>query len=121
MEKFAQLGFLEKLYLYSCVGPSLILFASPFAFMWNGVHLLISPAASHRSGSLDIFTNLEFPNFFHIFLKFTYSEKATKFCKISTIDLNGTTLDKSTVGILQNFVAFSDYMNFNKYLLWFLF
>ena len=23
------------------------MFATPFAFMWNGVHLLISPAASH--------------------------------------------------------------------------
>ena len=67
MEKFAQLGFLEKLYLYSCVGPSLILFASPFAFMWNGVHLLISPAASHRSGSSDSFTNLEFPNLPYFF------------------------------------------------------
>ena len=30
-------------------------------------------------------------------------------CKISTVDLTGTTLDKSTVEILQNFVAFSEY------------
>ena len=37
----------EHLYYYSCVGPSLLVFASPFAFMWNAVHLLISPAASH--------------------------------------------------------------------------
>jgi sterol desaturase/sphingolipid hydroxylase (fatty acid hydroxylase superfamily) len=41
---------IEHLYYFSCVGPSFYLFASPFAFMWNGVHLLISPAASH-SGS----------------------------------------------------------------------
>ena len=41
-------------------------------------------------------------------VKFIYSEKATKFCKISSYE--GTV--KSTVEILQNFVAFSEYMNF---------
>ena len=45
-------------------------------------------------------------------LKFIYSEKATRFCEISTVDLTGTTYDKSTMEILQNFVAFSEYMNF---------
>jgi hypothetical protein len=45
-------------------------------------------------------------------LKFIYSEKAIHFCKISTVDLTGTTWDKSTVEISQNFVAFSEYMNF---------
>ena len=45
-------------------------------------------------------------------LKFIYSEKATKFCEISTLLLTGTTYDKSKVEILQNFVAFSEYMNF---------
>ena len=45
-------------------------------------------------------------------LKFIYSEKATKFCEISTLDLTDTTLDKSTVEISQKFVAFSEYMNF---------
>ena len=48
-------------------------------------------------------------------VKFKYSEKATKFCKISTLHLTGTTKDKSKVKISQNFVAFSEYMNFNKY------
>ena len=47
-------------------------------------------------------------------LKFIYSEKATKFCKISTVDLPGTTYDKSTMEISQNFVAFSEYMNFTS-------
>ena len=42
--------------------------------------------------------------------KFTYSEKATKFCKIPTVDLTGTRQDKSTVQILRNFVALSEYM-----------
>ena len=47
-------------------------------------------------------------------LKFMYSEKATKFCEISTVDLTGNTQDKSMVEIQQNFVAFSEYMNFKN-------
>ena len=46
-------------------------------------------------------------------LKFIYSEKATKFCEISTVDLSYVVPVKSTVEISQNFVAFSEYMNFN--------
>ena len=42
-----------------------------------------------------------------------YSEKATKFCKISTVDLSYVVPVKFMVEILQNFVAFSEYMNFN--------
>ena len=42
-----------------------------------------------------------------------YSEKATKFCEISTVDLSYVVSVKCTVEILQNFVAFSEYMNFN--------
>ena len=34
---------------------------------------------------------------------FIYSEKATKFCKISTVDFTNTTQDRSTVEISQNF------------------
>ena len=53
------------------------------------------------------------PKGFTRYLKFIYSEKATKFCEISTIDLSYVVLVKSTaVEILQNFVAFSEYMNF---------
>ena len=44
-------------------------------------------------------------------LKFIYSEKASKFCKISTVHLTVTTLDKSKVEISQNFVAFSKCVN----------
>ena len=47
-------------------------------------------------------------------LNFIYSEKATKLCEISTVDLTVTTKDKSKVKISQNFVAFSEYMNFTK-------
>ena len=46
-------------------------------------------------------------------LKFIYSEKATKFYEIFTLLLTGTTQDKIKVEISPNFVAFSEYMNFN--------
>ena len=45
-------------------------------------------------------------------LKFIYSEKATQFCKISSVDLSYVVPVKSTVEISQNFVAFSEYMNY---------
>ena len=45
-------------------------------------------------------------------LKFIYSEKATKFWEISTIDLSYVVPVKSTVEILQNFAAISKYMYF---------
>ena len=38
--------------------------------------------------------------------------EATKFCKISTVDLSYVVLVKSMVEISQNFVAFSEYLNF---------
>ena len=50
-----------------------------------------------------------------VFIKFVHSEKATKFCEISTLLLSAVHTDKSKVEILQNFVAFSEYMNFTKY------
>ena len=48
-------------------------------------------------------------------LKFIYSEKATKFCEIFPLLLTVCTAVKSKGKILQNFVAFSEHMNF-KYL-----
>ena len=45
-------------------------------------------------------------------IKFIYFEKATKFCKISTLLLSYVVPVKSKVEMLQNFVAFSEYMNF---------
>ena len=47
-------------------------------------------------------------------LKFINSEKATKFCEISTLLLSYIVPVKSKVEILQNCVAFSEYMNFIK-------
>ena len=48
----------------------------------------------------------------HILLKCVYYEEATKFCLISTLHLSTVHTNKSKVEILQNFVAFSEYMNF---------
>ena len=45
-------------------------------------------------------------------VKFIYSEKATKICEISTVDLSYVVTVKSTVEISQKFVAFSEYINF---------
>ena len=47
-----------------------------------------------------------------LLLKFIYSEKATKFCEISTLLLSTVHADKNKVKISENFVAFSEYMNF---------
>ena len=48
-----------------------------------------------------------------VIVKFIYSEKATNFCEISTVDLSNVVTVKSKIEISQNFVAFSEYMNFN--------
>ena len=46
-------------------------------------------------------------------IKFIYSEKATKFCKISTLLLSYVVPVKCKVEIWQNCVVFSEYMHFN--------
>ena len=56
----------EHLYYYSCIGPSLLLFASPFAFMWNGIHLILSPAGVTFAETLKIFLQ----NVFHVGLPY---------------------------------------------------
>ena len=45
-------------------------------------------------------------------VKFIYSEKATKFFEISILLLSYAVPVKSKEEISQNFVAFSEYMNF---------
>ena len=47
-------------------------------------------------------------------LKFIYSEKAAKYCEIFPLLLTTVHTVKSKAKILQNFVGFSEYMNFNK-------
>ena len=46
--------------------------------------------------------------FMILFIKFIYSEKATKFCEFSTV-VSCTVTVKSTAEISQNFVAFSEH------------
>ena len=46
------------------------------------------------------------------YVKFIYSEKATKFCEISTRDSSYVVPVKTKVEISHNFLAFSEYMNF---------
>ena len=47
-------------------------------------------------------------------INFIYSGKATKFCHVFTLLLTVCTVVKSKVKILQNFMAFSEYMIFDK-------
>ena len=47
-------------------------------------------------------------------VKFIYSEKATEFGEIFPLLLTVCTVVKSKGKISQNFVAFSEYMNFTK-------
>ena len=49
------------------------------------------------------------------YIKFIYSEKATKFCEIFTLLLSYVVPVKSNMKISQNFVAFSEYKNFNMF------
>ena len=48
-------------------------------------------------------------------LKFIYSEKVTKFCEIFPLLLTTVHTVKSKGKFSQNFVAFSEYMNFNGF------
>ena len=52
-------------------------------------------------------------------VKFIYSEKATKFCKIFPLILTVCTVVKNKGNISQNFVAFSDYMIFIMARVWY--
>ena len=51
-------------------------------------------------------------------LKFIYSEKASRFCEIFPLLLTAVHTVKSKGKISQNFVAFSEYTNFNVWLIW---
>ena len=68
----------------------------------------------YAEASIDI----PLPYIWFVFLysqvKFIYSEKATKFCEISTLLLTVCTVVKFKVEISQNFVPFSEYMNFTS-------
>ena len=65
---------------------------------------------------VEIFLNVS--QFIIHVLKFLYSEKATKFCEIFPLILTTVHTVKSKGEISQNFVAFSEYMNFTFCDLW---
>jgi len=83
IEPFAGLSMhpIEHLYYYSCLGPSFLVYTTPFAFMWNGVHLLISPAASH-SGWEDHFQADQYHYLHHRFFECNYGTSRTPFDKV---------------------------------------
>jgi len=62
---------IEHLFYYACAGPVLYMKVTPFAFMWFGIHLLISPAASH-SGFEDNMQSDQFHYLHHRFFECNY-------------------------------------------------
>lgn len=71
----------EHLYYYSCVLPSLIFTCSPHGLIWNGVHLLLSPGASH-SGYEDHFGSDLYHYLHHRYLECNYSGADASFLDI---------------------------------------
>jgi sterol desaturase/sphingolipid hydroxylase (fatty acid hydroxylase superfamily) len=71
----------EHLYYYSCILPSLFFICSPFTFIWNGVHLLLSPAASH-SGWEDHFHSDTFHYLHHRYFECNYAGSDASFMDI---------------------------------------
>jgi len=63
---------IEHLYYYACVAPSLVFYCSPYAFFWNGLHLLFSPAAGH-SGYEDHFQSDAFHYMHHRYFECNYA------------------------------------------------
>ena len=72
---------IEHLYYYSCILPSLFFLCSPFAFLWNGVHLLLSPGASH-SGWEDHFQSDAYHYLHHRYFECNYSGSDTAYLDI---------------------------------------
>jgi sterol desaturase/sphingolipid hydroxylase (fatty acid hydroxylase superfamily) len=71
----------EHLYYFACVLPSLVFYCSPYAFVWNGVHLLLSPAASH-SGYEDHFQSDVFHYLHHRYFECNYAGSDAAFMDI---------------------------------------
>lgn len=71
----------EHLYYYACILPSLALCVSPYALLWNGVHLLLSPAASH-SGYEDHFQSDMFHYLHHRYYECNYAGSDAAFMDI---------------------------------------
>ena len=72
---------IEHIYYFACILPSLVFYCSPYAFMWNGVHLLLSPAASH-SGYEDHFQSDVFHYLHHRYFECNYAGSDAAFMDI---------------------------------------
>ena len=72
----------EHLYYFACIAPSLIFYCSPFALVWNGIHLLLSPAASH-SGYEDHFQSDMFHYLHHRYFECNYAGSDAAFMDIA--------------------------------------
>lgn len=72
----------EHLYYFSCVLPNLVFCCSPFALVWNGMHLLLSPAASH-SGYEDHFQSDLFHYLHHRYFECNYAGSDAAFMDIT--------------------------------------
>ena len=83
---------IEHLYYYSCILPSLLFICSPFAFLWNGVHLLLSPAASH-SGWEDHFQSDAFHYMHHRYFECNYAGTDAAFMDIMFCTFKGSFSD----------------------------
>ena len=89
-----------------------------FTFSWAKKNITVSIQKScitHGYETINFCSNFFYWLVERELIKFIYFEKATKFCEISTVDLSYVVQVKSTVEILQSFVAFSEYINFNVY------
>ncbi|CAK0857045.1 unnamed protein product [Prorocentrum cordatum] len=82
IEPFAGLSMhpIEHLLYFACAGPALYMRFSPFCLMWFGIHLLISPAASH-SGFEDNFQSDQYHYLHHRFFECNYGTGAVPFDK----------------------------------------
>jgi len=72
---------IEHIYYYACILPSLLFYLSPFHFLWNGIHLLLSPGASH-SGWEDHFQSDGFHYMHHRYFECNYAGTAAGFLDV---------------------------------------
>lgn len=87
----------EHLYYYACIAPSLFFICSPFAFLWNGVHLLLSPGASH-SGYEDHFQSDAFHYLHHRYFECNYAGTDAAFMDVAFGTFRGALADSDSGG-----------------------
>jgi len=68
----------EHLYYFSCFLPSLYFYMSPFALLFNGMHLLLSPVAAH-SGWEDHWQSDQYHYLHHRFFECNYGSPGIGF------------------------------------------